>query len=486
MSNAIHDLPMLETVLRTDFLSFVEKCFYTLYPMKMYLPNYHIEAIAVVLENIRNGDPNSKVVFNLPPRHLKSELIIVMHTAWRVGHNPTLKTMVLSYSNILVRRHIRFIRQILESDWYGRVFPNTRINGKNSETLIELKGGGSIYGQPIHGQITGLGADEIKIDDPHKVGYQLTPTSIQKDIDWFRETLMSRMEKASKAAVYVVMQRSRPNDLSGFLTGKFGYRHYVFPAYATKDEKIELFDGKTHHRKKGDVLHSDYTSREDFEVQKESMGPKHFEAQYQQNPTYDGGTIFRPEYFGRTTELLRHHNYDTIFQSWDTASSTSPDAAYSVCLTFGMRNDKAHLLNIFRKQLEYTRLVRAAHKLIDAFAPNCVFIEKASTGIALGQELREEYGSAIYSRQPRTSKVERAESVLHIVSKQKFVLVEGIEGLDAFEQEIYSFTGGDHEPSDQVDALTLAAAGGFETRLPWCDGIYYKRTPSFSGFPTNE
>lgn len=477
------DIP-LSTILRTDILAFIEKCFYTLYPTKEYLPNYHIEAIAHVLEKMRLGDPENKAVFNLPPRHLKSELIAVFQVAWLLGHDPSLKIMIVSFSDILVRRHVRSIRSILNSDWYRETFPNTKIASKSTESLLEMVGGGSVYAQPVNGQVTGHGADYIIVDDCHKVGPGLTSDAVLKDINWFRETLMSRMEKASKARVIVVKQRSRPNDLSGFLLGQFGYKHYVFPAIAVQDEDIPLLGGRVHHRKKGDVLHPAYTSKEDLDIQREVLGDRYFEAQYQQNPSYSGSSVFLPEYFGRTKEFLSYHNYDVIFQSWDTAESVSLDAAYSVCLTFGMRNDKAHLLNIFRRQVEYRRLVKAAYDLIDQFAPKFIVVEYKSTGRSLCDELRRGFGSAVYQNEPRLSKLERAEAVLQFVSKKNIILVDGVEGLEAFEHEIYSFTGGEHETTDQVDALTQAVTAAYSTHIPRYVGIdYHGRRPSLAGFP---
>lgn len=476
----------LSAVLRTDFMSFAEKCFYTLYPGKIFFPNWHHDAIAAVLLGMQDGTYHSKVAINAPPRHFKSELISVIYPAWLFAHDPGLKILSLSYSDILVRKHMRQMRQIMESDWYRLTFPKTKISSsKNSETLIELVGGGQRYAQPLGGQITGQGGDYVLIDDPHKVGPMLTTDSVAKDVAWFRETLTSRLEQASKARVIIVMQRVRPNDLTGFAIGHFNYKQLKIEAIATKDSTFALLDGRTHSRKTGDVLQPEYTSKEDLDVLKDTMGPRLFEGQFQQNPQLDGGALILPEYFGRSDRVLQYHNYDAIIQSWDTASSASASAAYSVCLTFGLRKDKYHLLNIFRKQLEYLNLVKAAHKQIDLFGPSHVFIEHASTGVSLYSELRDAYGVGVYNWTPSINKVARIEAVLSILSKQSVVLVEGVSGLDAFEQEIYSFTGGENETSDQVDALTLLMMGLklHNGRLPGPRIYYPQRRPSLTGFP---
>lgn len=476
----------LSAVLRADFMSFVEKCFNTLYPGKVFLPSWHHEAIAFVLLGMQDGTYHSKVAVNAPPRHFKSELISVIFAAWLFAHDPGFKILSVSYSDILVRKHMRQMRQIMESDWYKKTFPKTQISpGKNSETLIELVGGGQRYAQPLGGQITGQGGDYVLIDDAHKVGPMLTADSVAKDVAWFQETLTSRLEQASKARVIMVMQRVRPNDLTGYAIGQLGYKQLKIEAIATKDSTFTLLDGRTHVRKTGDVLQPEYTSKEDLDVLKDAMGPRLFEGQFQQNPQLDGGALILPKYFGRSNQILRHHNYESIVQTWDTASSTSASAAYSVCLTFGLRNDRYHLLNIFRKRLEYLNLVEAAFKQIDLFGPSHVFIEYASTGIPLYSELREAYGAGIYNWAPNMSKIARVEATLNILSKQRISLVEGVPGLEAFEQEIYAFTGGENENSDQVDALTLfllclAAGDGYRVRR---GAISYQHHVSLKGFP---
>jgi hypothetical protein len=60
-----------DAILRRDFESFLRRCLMTLNPGSSYLPNWHIAAIAYQLERIRRGEI-TRLIINLPPRHLKS------------------------------------------------------------------------------------------------------------------------------------------------------------------------------------------------------------------------------------------------------------------------------------------------------------------------------------------------------------------------------------------------------------------------------
>src|SRR5690349_15224071 len=84
-------------VLRSDFPSFVEKVFATLHPEGAFKRNWHIEAFAHELEEIRSGNAK-RLVVNVPPRTLKSLTFSVAWVAWSLGHAPAQRFMVVSHS----------------------------------------------------------------------------------------------------------------------------------------------------------------------------------------------------------------------------------------------------------------------------------------------------------------------------------------------------------------------------------------------------
>jgi hypothetical protein len=70
-----------DALLRRDFESFLRRCFMTLNPGAPYLPNWHIQAIAHQLARIRRGEI-TRLIINMPPRHLKSLTVTVAFTAY--------------------------------------------------------------------------------------------------------------------------------------------------------------------------------------------------------------------------------------------------------------------------------------------------------------------------------------------------------------------------------------------------------------------
>ena len=92
----------LAALLRSDLRYFVWKVFQTILPGTPYLPNWHVDAIVYQLLRVQAGDI-SRLLINQPPRCLKSICVSVAYVAWLLGHDPTRRIIVVSYSNEFVR-----------------------------------------------------------------------------------------------------------------------------------------------------------------------------------------------------------------------------------------------------------------------------------------------------------------------------------------------------------------------------------------------
>ncbi len=80
----------------------------------------------------------------------------------------------------------------------------------------------------------------------------------------------------------------------------------------------------------------------------------------------------------------------TVLQSWDTASKAGELNDYSVCTTWGVRDRRYHLLDVFRRRMEFPDLKRAVRDLAVRFGPQIILIEDKASGTQLIQELRRE------------------------------------------------------------------------------------------------
>jgi len=128
----------LDTILKSDFHKFIEKCFRTLNPGTPFLDNWHIEAIAWKLEQVRLGKIK-RLIINMPPRSAKSISASVAFSAFIHGHNPSAEIMAASYAQNLSSNLHNDYRKVISSQWYQRLFPETRVDPKkDTETETRL------------------------------------------------------------------------------------------------------------------------------------------------------------------------------------------------------------------------------------------------------------------------------------------------------------------------------------------------------------
>src|SRR4029450_7864933 len=246
IEQAFHDV-----ILRRDFESFLRRCFMTLNPGSPYLPNWHIAAIAYQLERVRRGEI-TRLIINLPPRHLKSLTVSVAWPAFLLGLEPRHRIFAISYGNELSSKHASDFRSIVESAWYQRAFHKIRI-ARSLEDEVSTTHRGFRRSTSVYGTLTGLGGDIFIIDDPQK------PVDAQSDIQrnrlnqWVSNTLMSRLDRKETGVIIVVMQRGHPDDLSGYLIESGGWTVLSLPAIAEQDETIAIGDSEFHLRRAGEA-----------------------------------------------------------------------------------------------------------------------------------------------------------------------------------------------------------------------------------------
>jgi hypothetical protein len=237
----------LDFVMRNNFENFLHMCVLYLNPGAPFLPNWHIQAIAYQLDRIRRGEI-TRLIINMPPRHLKSLTVSVAFTAFLLGHAPWRRIFAISYGDDLSAKHASDFRSIVHSSWYKRAFPKMQISRSVDGELITTKRGFR-KSTSVSGPLTGLGADLFIIDDPQK------PVDAQSDArrnslnQWVSNTLMSRLDNKETGAVIVVMQRVHMDDLSGFLSNSSDdWEVLSLSAIAEVDERIPIGIGKFYQR----------------------------------------------------------------------------------------------------------------------------------------------------------------------------------------------------------------------------------------------
>ena len=236
----INERAAIDLAYRLSFGAFAFEAFHLLHPGQTLVPNWHIDAICNEIQEMVEGRSRKRFVLNLPPRTLKSYIVSVCLPAWLLGRNPGAKIMCASYSEILAHTFSRNCRRLLETSFYRRVFPRTRLNPrKATEAEFETTGGGYRLATSVGGTLTGRGGDILIVDDPVKANEADSVVAREAANDWFHNTALSRLDNPGESFVIVTMQRLHVADLSGILIGP-RWSSLVIPAIATEDKDYPL------------------------------------------------------------------------------------------------------------------------------------------------------------------------------------------------------------------------------------------------------
>ena len=461
---------------RCDFRVFVEQSFGTVYPGKTFEHNWHIDAMINALEDNFRGRKR-RLIINLPPRHLKSFLVSVAWPAFLLGKDPSLKIFVVSYSEELAKPIARDFKRIVQSEWYRALFVHVRLT-KVTETEVVTDQGGFRLALSVHGSITGRGADLIIVDDPCRPAEAASDKARTAINDWFRSTLLSRQDDKRTSGFILVMQRLHVNDLTGLLQGGGDYHMLSFPAIAEKDEVIELRNGQTYLRRRGEALHPQREDVAMLESMRDEIGSFLFESQYQQSPRTPEGTLFKLKNFKIIKAVPQWRGPGAFYISIDSALSTSSTSDFTAITTAYCAQRKLCVLDSARGRWEYEFLKANVMRQIQAYArphsQTTVVIELAGSGYSLAQYLRalNDPRIRLLPFVPKGDKFVRASRVLPWFEPGIHLLAQPgkSDWVVPFLNEFMTFPNGAND--DQVDSLVqLIYQNELRNKLDYGEGF---------------
>jgi predicted phage terminase large subunit-like protein len=436
---------------RKDFVSFVRKCFHVLAPSAIFYMNWHICAIAYCLEQVRLG-VIKRLIITVPPRSLKSIISSVAFPAFVMGHDPTKRLIVASYSADLAIKHGNDFRAVVNSVEYRAIFPGMRISAmKNTQAEVVTTLNGFRLAISVDGALTGRGGDIIIIDDPIAALAALSSQKSREHVrDWYFNTLLSRLDDKQNGAIVLVMQRLHEDDLAGvLLRGSNEWTVLSLPAIAEQDEQIAIGNGQLHCRHADDVLHPERVPREVLESLRE-LRAETFAAQYQQQPVAPDGALIKRAWVRRYDQLSKSGQ---IIQSWDVANKQGEENDYSVCTTWLVHENKYYLIDVLRGRFDFPTLRTKVSEHAKLHKASQVLIEDTGFGTALIQELKTAHFSIIPVKPEHDKKIRMSIQCAKFESGRVFFPKEA-PWLADLEAELFAFPRGRHD--DQVDSISQA------------------------------
>lgn len=287
--------------------------------------------------------------------------------------------------------------------------------------------------------------------------------------DYYKRTLITRLNDLSTGQILLVMQRLHDDDLTGrILRRKEDWHHLCLPAIAPKADSYAIGASAVHEVKAGDLLHVDRFSEQALSERRKIMGTADFSAQYLQDPAPADARLFARSWFKR---YVSPPQTGTVVQSWDTALKGGPDNDYSVCVTARLSERGVYILDVYRGQISYIDLLAKAEEQAACWRPDVLLIEDAASGPAI-------YEALIRSQRYRgptpllvpvaggPGKEVRAASITPAVEAGDVCLPDAAPWLEDFLDEVTRFPG---KPNDQVDAFVQLMAWRNQSFYPVAD-----------------
>ena len=282
--------------------------------------------------------------------------------------------MTGSYNETLSSTFAKQVRDMIATEQtqgvtvYRDIFPDTKIKyGEASMNKWALEGSqvANYLATSPTGTATGFGADLIVIDDLIKNSEEAYNSNVlEKHIDWFTNTMLSRTEKGFK--LIIIMTRWASNDLAGFILSN--YDDVVHINYkAINDDGTPLDEGTL--------------SLEDFEFKTKNMAKEIVYANYQQEPIDIKGRLYNE--FKTYIDLPKEKivKISAYCDTADTGDDFLCNIIYADC------KDSAYILDIIytKEAMEITEpMVAEAYK---KFNVNVADIESNNGGRAFARNI---------------------------------------------------------------------------------------------------
>lgn len=331
---------------------YIEQAWHVVEPKTPFSRGWHIDAICDHLQAVTDGHIK-KLLVNIPPRHMKSLAVSVFWPTWEWGPAalPHIRQLYSSYAEQLSKRDSVACRRLIKSPWYqqrwGHVFQIT--SDQNEKLRFENDMRGYRVATSVGGMGTGEGGDRIVVDDPHNVKEGESEAKREGVLQWWDESMSTRLNDERTGAKVIVMQRLHEADLSGHvLSEDRGYVHLCLPARYEGNRVKTILPFRDPRTEQGEPLWPGKYPSEVLDSREKDMTEYAIAGQHQQRPAPRGGGMFKVEQMIVVDtvpgQLVRSIRY------WDKAGTEGGGANTSGALLGKLSDDRVIILDIVKGQ----------------------------------------------------------------------------------------------------------------------------------------
>jgi len=445
-----------------------------------YKYGWHLEAIAEHLQAVARGEIR-RLVINVPPRTSKSSMVSVCFPAWvwsqtEIGplSGPHVQFLYASYAQSLSIRDSIKTRRLLESPWYQRHWGDRYkiVSDQNTKVRFDNNKGGYRLATSVDGALTGEGGSIIVVDDPHNANEVESDLVRQGTLEWWDQSMSTRLNDPKTGAYVVIMQRLHESDLTGHVLSKDtgNWVHLCLPMRFESDRKC-ITPWYVDNREEGELLVEDRFGEDEVASLESALGPFAAAGQLQQRPKPKGGGIIKRDWWVLWDETVSSGEglrknvfppFEYVIASLDTAYTTKQENDYSAMTIWGVwtdrqENQRIMLIYAWQDRLEFPQLVKKTVEVCNKFKVDKLLIESKAAGLSVAQELRTHFAREDWGIQlvdpGRGDKVARTYAIQHLFA-EGMIYAPDMEWAEKVIEQAESFPKSKHD--DLVDSMTQA------------------------------
>lgn len=296
---------------------FIRQAWPIVEPATPFIKGRHLDAIVKHLEAVTRGDIR-QLLINIPPRHMKSLAVSVFWPVWEWITHPHRRWLYASYAQSLSIRDAVRSRRLIESHWFQSRWRDrfALCGDQNQKMRYDNDRGGCRIATSVEGSATGEGGDRVVADDPHNVTERESDAIRTATLEWWDQTMSTRLNDPRSGARIIVMQRVHEKDLSAHVMEQGGYVHLFLPAEFEPGRKcVTSLPWEDWRTDENQLLWPERITQSEISDFKLRLGPAGYAGQFQQRPTPAGGNRFKAEWF---------RYYTIAAQTGRTCSATPP------------------------------------------------------------------------------------------------------------------------------------------------------------------
>lgn len=459
---------------RTDFKSFVYLFYKEVSAGNEFESSEHTDILIKICQLKAERKLIKDLNVIIPPGHTKTTICNVLFTAFILGLYPNLRIVYGSNSTSECYKRNQDVINLMITDLYKKVFPETILVSKNKGWFITTKGGfRQAVSTNIATKFTGGDADLLLIDDANDTTGTLN--DFDKVQDWFYKKAERRLRKTKfDLGVFNIQQLTGEGCLANILIKRKKTFTLILKALEENDVKIEIpikDDCFSFIRKKGFL----WKRKEEEYLSIKEEKPFIWETQYQANVLAKKGTLFTTEIIekannhelnGKFTINEFRNILSCVVIAVDPAVTNTEKSDRTGIIVCGVNSlEEYFILEDVSGFYEPNEWARILHILYEKWQANFIIVEVNQGGSLLTSNINA-FTDGFKSRKylnirevrAKFGKMIRAEPIQTLYARNKVKHIQCYKDQDGslidLEAEMLFFTGSINEKSpDRLDAM---------------------------------